>query len=212
MPHFLSLSLDITCGVSWMLAYIFIIIRGIREKTYGMPFLALAFNICWEVLFATVFNNGMFIYEVVTRICVVFDLIILFTYFKYGIREWPTRLNKNLFYPFSILVLVVTFGFIYLWCRAVDPTGTYMAYIQNLMMSLLFINMLNKRNGLKGQSAGIAFTKMTGTLAATLGFVYLRMKFVTFTGALIFLLDMVYLLMVVNQGRLVWPIRVKLKA
>jgi len=212
MPHQLGLTLDIICGVSWMLCYSFIILRGFKDKTYGMPFLALAFNLSWELLFATVLNDGKFIYSVVTRACVVLDVLILFTYFKYGIKEWPRRLSRHLFYPFSIFVLVTTFAFIYLWCKALDPTGTYMAYIQNLMMSLLFINMLNKRGSLAGQSVGIAFTKMVGTLAATLVFLYLRMKFIVFAGGLIFCLDLVYLLMVFNEGRLVWPFRLKLRS
>ena len=212
MPHLLGLTLDIICGVSWMLCYSFIIIRGFRDKTYGMPFLALAFNISWELLFATVLNDGKFIYTVVARACVVLDLVILFTYFKYGIKEWPRRLSPKFFYPFSIAVLGLTLAFIYLWCKTIDPSGTYMAYIQNLMMSLLFINMLNNRSSLAGQSVGIAFTKMIGTLAATLVYLYLRMKFIVFAGGLIFCLDMIYLLMVFNEGRLVWPFRLKLRS
>ena len=212
MPQILSLTLDIICGICWLLAYIFIIIRGFRDKTYGMPFLALAFNISWELIFSTVLNDGAFIYSVVTRACVVFDVVILFTYFKYGIKEWPKRLSPALFYPFSIFVLVATFVFVYLWCKTIDINGVYIAFVQNLMMSLLFINMLNNRRSLAGQSFGIALTKMIGTLAATLTFFFLHIKFIVFIGGLIFLTDMVYLLMVVNEGRLVWPFRLKLRS
>jgi len=213
MSELVIRALTVLCGAAWTLAYILIIIRSFRDKTYGMPFLALAFNFTWEVLFSTVLYDHNPVHLVMNGTWAVMDVPILVAYFMYGKKEWPSRLNPQLFYPFSILVLVGVAGFIYFLCRELhDVTGTYMAYIQNLMMSLLFINMLNNRGNLSGQSAGIAIAKMIGTLSPTLMFIFWRVKFCVFAGSLIFFFDMVYLLMVLNAGRLVWPFRLKLRS
>ena len=213
MTESLILTLTAVCGISWTLAYVFIIIQSFRDKTYGMPFVALAFNISWEILFSTVLSDGGLVHVVMNGTWAILDVFILVAYFKYGKKEWPQGLNSKLFYPFSIFVLLVTFGFIYFLCQEMhDDYGTHMAFIQNLMMSLLFINMLNRRGDLSGQSPAIAVTKMIGTLAPTLLFVHWRAKFIVFAGSLIFFFDLIYLLMVLNKGRLVWSFRLKLRS
>jgi hypothetical protein len=214
MREYLNLALTVTCGACWTLAYIFIIIRSFRDKTYGMPFWALSFNICWEFIFSTLLSDhGQPTQLLFNRIWVILDVFILFAYFKYGIREWPKKLSVIFFYPYSIMVLVISFGFIYFLSRELhDTSGRYIAYIQNLMMSMLFINMLNNRQGLAGQSLGIALLKMIGTLSATILFIFYRSKFVVFAGSLCFFFDLIYFVMVLNHGRLVWPFPLKLRS
>jgi hypothetical protein len=124
MREYLNLALTVTCGACWTLAYIFIIIRSFRDKTYGMPFWALSFNICWEFIFSTLLSDhGQPTQLLFNRIWVILDVFILFAYFKYGIREWPKKLSVIFFYPYSIMVLVISFGFIYaLHQHAQQPT------------------------------------------------------------------------------------------
>jgi hypothetical protein len=213
MTELLNQILYAVCGAAWTVAYIFIIIRGFKDKTYGMPFVALAFNLSWEILFSTIFRDGNWVHEVVNSVWAVLDVFILYTYFRYGKRDWPRRLSTGYFYPYSIFVLVVVFALIYFATRELhDRTGTYMAYLQNLMMSFLFINMLNQRGNLSGQSTGIALAKMLGTLTSTILFYIWRVKFIVFIGGLIFTFDFIYLLLVLNEGRLVWPFRLKLRS
>jgi hypothetical protein len=213
MTDMLNMTFTVVIGASWTLAYIFIILQSFQEKTYGMPFLALSFNLCWEILFSTILWDGSFVHLVIYGTWALLDIFILVAYFKYGIREWPRKLSPNFFYPYSIFVIVVTFGFMYFLCKDLHDTGgNYMGYIQNLMMSLLFINMLNNRGNLRGQSVPIAVFKMIGTGAATLFFFMIRVKLLIFMGTLIFFFDLVYFVMVLNHGRLVWPIRLKLRA
>jgi len=213
MTDLLNMVFTIVIGASWTLAYILIIIRSFRGKTYGVPFLALSFNLCWGILFSTILWDGKFAHLVTYGTWALLNVIILIAYLKYGIEEWPRRLSPQLFYPFSIFVLLATFGFIYFLSSELhDVGGNYMAYIQNLMMSLLFINMLNNRGNLRGQSVPIAVLKMIGTGAATLFFFMIRVKSLTMAGSLIFCFDLIYLIMVLNHGRLMWPIRLKLRA
>jgi hypothetical protein len=39
-----------------------------------------------------------------------------------------------------------------------------------------------------------------------------RVKFIVFTGGLCLTFDIIYLLLVLNEGRLVWPFRLKLRS
>jgi hypothetical protein len=48
--------------------------------------------------------------------------------------------------------------------------GTYAAFGQNLMMSVLFIVMLYRRRSLRGQSMSIALCKLLGTALASMAF------------------------------------------
>ena len=43
------------CFVFWLAAYVLIIRRGLKDRTFGMPIAALCGNIAWEVLFSHVF-------------------------------------------------------------------------------------------------------------------------------------------------------------
>jgi len=70
----------------------------------------------------------------------------------------------------------------------------YAAFIQNLMMSVLFIHMLVNRKSREGQSVGIAFFKMIGTLAPTIIF-GVKSPFVLFLGSSCFVFDLIYLIL-----------------
>ena len=71
---------------------------------------------------------------------------------------------------------------------------TYTAFLMNIVISALFILMLKKRKSIAGQSTGIAFFKLAGSLCAT---IYLFNDFGWFlqvTGVVAFVLDVIYLL------------------
>ena len=206
-------TLTVVTAVSWTLTYILIIIRSFRDKAYGMPFIALSFNICWELLFSTVLRDGVWLHEATNIAWAGLDVVILVAYLRYGQAESPFPQSRPLFYLYSFFVLLTTTGFIYFLCREIHYTyGILIAHIQNLMMSVLFIHMLLRRGSTAGQSPGIAVSKMIGTLSITALYAYWHMKFLSFTGLLIFFFDMVYWLMLAGNGRLVWPIRLKLRS
>ena len=47
------------CGGFWMISYSIAIYKGIKEKSYAMPFFSLCLNISWEMLyFKKVINGG----------------------------------------------------------------------------------------------------------------------------------------------------------
>ena len=192
----LNTILTLIGGVSWSIVYILVIFRSFRDKTYGMPFWALAFNIAWEFIFSFVLvpaTPGL--QGTINQVWFALDVVLVLTYVLYGRKEWPPRISKKLFYPYSILVLLVGYLFVYLLSVELDHSqGMYAAFIQNLMMSVLFINMLNNRKSREGQSIGIAFFKMIGTLAPTIIF-GMKSPFVLFLGSSCFVFDLIYLIM-----------------
>jgi hypothetical protein len=205
----LNTILTLTGGVCWTIVYILIIIRSFRDKTYGMPFWALAFNIGWEFIFSFILiGNHFSLQRIINIVWFAFDAAILVSYFLYGLKEWPEQISKKLFYPYAALGLIIGYLFVYLISVEVDQSqGIYAAFIQNLMMSLLFINMLNYRKSTAGQSPAIAVFKMIGTLAPTIIF-GAKSAFVLFLGSSCLVVDIIYLILLL-QYPLLTPLREK---
>ncbi len=200
----LNTILTLIGGISWTLVYILIIFHSFRDKTYGMPFWALAFNLSWEFIFSFVLptHDPQFqIQAVINKIWLAFDVFVLAAYFPYGRKEWPQRLSGKLFLPYSLLVIAVSFLFVYLLSVELDQSqGKYAAFIQSLMMSVLFIAMLHRRNSKAGQSAYIAFLKMIGTLAFTI--IYgAPSRFILFLGCACFVFDAIYFVLLLTVYR-----------
>jgi len=185
-------------GLSWTIVYLLIIVRSYRDKTYGMPYWALAFNFSWEFIFSFVLSidsPDLQLQLAINRVWLVFDVFIFIAYFLYGKKDWPAHLPRPLFYPYSLLVLAIGFFFVYLVSVELDHSqGMYAAFMQNLMMSWLFIAMLARRKSTAGQSIGVASFKLVGTLAPTLIYGQ-KSTFVLFLGISCFIADLIYLVL-----------------
>ena len=154
-----------------MISYSIAIYKGIKDKSYAMPFFALCLNISWEILyFKKVLNggDGGLLWTVMDSIWLILDSGILITYFLYGKKYYPDKL-KNYFWVFSIFQLIIAmlimneFYINYPFHAKINA-----GFFINIVMSMLFIDMLIKRNGKEGQSIILAITKFIGTLVATI--------------------------------------------
>jgi len=154
-------------GVFWILTYIFIISKGFKDKTYGMPLIALCANISWEFIFSFIFPHmppQLFI----NYLWFGLDSIIVIQFLKYGKKEFLYLSSKRLYSIFLVL-LGAEFSIILVNGITIgEYKGVYSAFGQNLVMSILFIIMLFKRNSLRGQSIYIAIFKMLGTALTSL--------------------------------------------
>src|SRR5687768_11232529 len=203
MGKTLTDALTLVSGLCWTVVYILIIVRSYRDKTYGMPYWALAFNFSWELIFSFLLHTNLPDHQlqiIINRVWLAFDVFILVAYFRHGKKEWPSTVPRSLFIPFSVLVMIIGFFFVYLISVELDHSkGKYAAFIQNLMMSWLFIAMLIRRRNTSGQSIGIAFFKLIGTLAPTL--IYgLKSNFILFLGMSCFIADLIYLLLLIGMS------------
>ena len=186
--------LTVISGVCWTIVYIQGIRIGFRDKSYAIPFYALALNFAWELLY-TFYGfriNGLNVQNVFSAVWLTFDVGILYTYFKFGRKYFPSldivaqtsvcdstgahrlksvpQKSKSAFIAWSVLALITALLIQYGIRRefGVAKGAGYSAFLQNLLMSILFITMLVRRGGREGQSLMIAINKWIGTLAPTI--------------------------------------------
>ncbi len=174
MPSEIATVLTLISGISWTLVYIELIRRGFKDKSYGMPLFALTFNLSWEFLFSLAFRDKDLVttQTYINFIWGCFDLVIAYTYFKYGREDFSQHADPKWFVPWGLAAFAIGFGVIYF--SAVEFGSNwgpiYTAFAQNLMMSVLFIGMLTKRKDVRGQSIYAALLKWLGTAAPTILF------------------------------------------
>lgn len=185
-------------GFFWTITYIQIIFHGFRDRTCGMPFAALCANFTWEFLFAFVFPFEQ-LQLAADLLWFVLDFIILCQlvyYSKSLYKSW--NFKYLLLFPSLVLAFLLNFG---VTVEFHDFEGKYTGFGINLMMSLLFIRMLIMQ-GSRGQSISIAYTKMIGTLCASILFfsLYPASKLLPLLYVLIFILDVIYIVMIHYQS------------
>lgn len=193
--------LTLISGIGWCIVYEECIRLAVTQKTYAMPFWALAMNITWEGIYSfTDLKFDMGVQAIVNLLWFFLDIVILMTYFKYGKKEWDKDKESWTFYAWSILGIVAMFlvqmAFYVEFGTAGHLSAQYSAFIQNLIMSLAFINMLHKRNSTEGQSLLLAVAKWIGTLAPTITMGIMATNYVVLAcGLLCTVYDVMYIIL-----------------
>ena len=175
----MELFLTVLSGIGWIIVYEECIRLGFKQKTYAMPFFALGLNFAWELIYTLsdiLFEAhgplaGMTLLQTIANAAwVCMDVLILTTYFLYGKKEWPNTVSRKWFWPWSVLGVVCCFALQLVFIKEFGfvMAAQYSAFLQNLLMSVLFIALYVKRGGMKGQSILLAVAKWIGTLAPTL--------------------------------------------
>lgn len=205
--------LTLLSGIGWMIVYEECIRLGIKRKTYAMPFWALTLNITWEIIYSysDIFLEahgpltGINVAQSVVNVFWVFlDCVILYTYFKYGKKEWPEQISGKLFVPWSLLVILCSallqlvfikeFGFVL--------AAKYSAFLQNLLMSVLFIHLFISRKNMEGQSLLLAIAKWIGTLAPTILMGVIEFNIVVLTAGLFCsVFDIIYIILLIKERK-----------
>lgn len=201
--------LAVISGLCWTLVYIEGIRLGIKQRSYAIPFYALALNLAWELLHTYLgLRTAIDLQTVINGIWFLFDVGILYTYLSNGRTYFPAKLARW-FVPWTILGLVTAFCVEYAFVRQFGRSagGAYAAFLQNLLMSLLFIDMLVRRGSTEGQSLTIAVSKWLGTLAPTIAFGMIGATssgpntFIIVVGLLCSVFDLIYIWMLSRYGR-----------
>lgn len=158
----MEMLLTLLSGIGWILVYEECIRIGITKKTYAMPLFALGLNFAWEFIYSVadiVYEahgplEGMNLVQVVVNVfwCCL-DVVILYTYFANGKKEWQDSMKKY-FVPWTLLVLICCFALQITFIAEFGFTmaAQYSAFLQNLVMSVLFIHLFVQRKGDEGQS------------------------------------------------------------
>ena len=182
----IKILLTIISGLCWTIVYIDGIRVGWRDRSYAIPFYALALNFAWELLYTILGfrTQGATVQNVINAIWFTFDVGILYTYFRFGWKDFAGRIfdpsayadgtdtdpGGTRFIAWSVLGLITAFAVQYAFRRefGIGKAAGYSAFTQNLLMSVLFIAMLARRGSRAGQSLTIAVNKWIGTLAPTI--------------------------------------------
>ena len=149
----------------WTVAYILFIRRGIKDKIHTVPMLAICLNLSWEIMAVSVLPNPVIAWTVLEWSWVVIDVGLLLLLWKYGRENIPAPEIQNHFHAIVVGLLVLCFlaqvSFVFMFG---DLLGFIVAFLINLIMSILFIQMyFDRREDLRGLSYGGAWLKMLGT-------------------------------------------------
>jgi hypothetical protein len=203
----MELFLTVLSGVAWTTVYIVAIRIGFKQQTYAIPIAALSLNIAWEWIYSIHdLANAPGPQAYINLAWAVADVVILYTFFRYGRAELPTFVTRPVFIAWGIamlsasvtiqLLFIGEFGLINM--RAAQ----YSAFLQNLLMSGLFLAMFVARRGARGQSLTIGFAKWIGTLAPTLVFgVIGHSRFILGIGILCSVFDLAYIALLLSALR-----------
>jgi hypothetical protein len=167
----MDLFLTAVSGLAWTIVYIDSIRTGFRQKTYAMPIAALGLNFAWESTYAVHdLATAVSVQGVVNLVWGLADLAIVYTFLAFGRAEFPRFVTRPMFAVWGVLVFGASYAVQWLFMAqfGVNDAARYSAFLQNLLMSGLFIAMLVARRGLRGQSPTIAIAKWIGTLAPTI--------------------------------------------
>src|SRR4029450_7472150 len=104
------LALTLLSGAAWTVVYVVAIRIGFQQKTYAIPAAALALNIAWESIYAT---HGLVadlsVQTFVNVAWAVADLLIIYTFLRFGRRELPGFVSRPIFILWSILLLATAY-------------------------------------------------------------------------------------------------------
>jgi hypothetical protein len=142
-----------------------------REKTYGVPFACISFNVVWEFLwsFNLVDQDLFWFFEWGNRFWLVIDILLFYQLLKYGRKEMQAYplIQKHFLKVVAFAAVLNTIGLVGFTTYFGDFTGSASSMSMNLVMSILFIFFLFARwDDLRGISYPAAWLKMIGTGAA----------------------------------------------
>lgn len=203
---------EIGCAL-WVVAYGLIIVRCFRDRSYGLPLVAICLNFSWEFLASWVWQNPVPLWHAFDRAWFFVDLVIVYQLLRYGRDLQRVPEVKRHFYPIVAVTMVAgTLGLHTFYLQYRDILGLVDAFIINLIMNVAFFPffLARRRQGGRGLSVGAAWCKMLGTLGTSIECHYVigmgepwlpSLSFLTFLCVSIFATDVLYLYLVTKDAR-----------
>ena len=193
----MELFLTVISGLAWTIVYIEAIRLGFKHKTYAMPVAALGLNIAWETIYGIHgLTETIDAQAIINLLWAAADLVIVYTFFRFGRAELPKFVTRPLFIAWGLVIFGTSYAVQVLFIAEFGwmDGARYSAFLQNLLMSGLFIAMLVARRGARGQSMVIAVAKWIGTLAPTILIGVLgNLPFIVGIGVLCSVFDLIYI-------------------
>jgi hypothetical protein len=90
--------LTVISGLCWIIVYIEAIQLGFKDRSYAIPFFALALNLAWELLHTVLgLQSGAGLQTLFNAVWFICDIVILWTYLRFGRKYFPSNLPQSLF-------------------------------------------------------------------------------------------------------------------
>jgi hypothetical protein len=195
----------------WMVAYILAIVQGFRQKTYGIPMIAISLNFTWEVLAAFSWQEPVVIWRIGDILWMMIDGVIVYQLFRFGRARQTVPEVQNGYYPILIaLFLIAIVGQYTFTMYFRDNLGFEDAYVISIVMGGLFINLFFSRRDAGNLAYGVAWTKMLGTALTSLALYFILPRFypdertygfMYFAYVLCFVLDSTYIVLIARARR-----------
>jgi hypothetical protein len=157
--------LDLTGCSLWAATYLLVIRRGSLDRASGVPLLAVASNVAWELIY-TVARRTPALPVFVVPAWFLVDAAILHQYLRYGDarRRRPAEATATRFYARVAAAVAVAFALEYaVILDLADRDGICSGFAVNVVCSLAFVAMIERRRDARGQSMYIALAKLVGT-------------------------------------------------
>lgn len=197
--------LTVLSGAAWTVVYLEAIRVGLRDRTYAVPAAALALNLAWEAVYAVhALASGGGVQGWIILVWLAADTVVLGTYLRFGRAELPAFVTPALFAGWNAALFATAFVVQGLFVAEFGwgQAARYTAFLQNLLMSVLFLALLAARGSGRGQSLTIAWAKWIGTLAPTVVFGhYEGSAFVLGLGVLCSVFDLAYIVLLTRVRR-----------
>lgn len=184
------------CGLFWLLVYIQIIYNGINYELYEIPAISSGMNLAWETILIFIlpypYSICFYLALIIWWICNIFVCSI-------EVLVYPYRYQKIIFF-LSFIGSIFWIYFITIFYS--DYEGIYSAYIDNFIMSILYIIYSSKKNNTISLSIGLC--KLLGTLFASIALYISRPLFynnniLILSAILIFIFDAIYIYLISNN-------------
>ena len=161
-PDFGALLIVAGAVVFWVVAYLLIIRRGVKDQSYGLPLSVLCVNIPWEVFYGFCVDTSA-LAKAAAIIYLVPDLGVLWICLKHGPEDFDSPLIKQHFRTIAAGGMAV--GTFAIWGFHVgfnDHFGATTATFTTLISVIMILAMLFRRNSVRGQSFYIGLFILLG--------------------------------------------------
>jgi uncharacterized membrane protein len=156
-------------GIFWLATYLGIIWSGFKDRSYGMPLVALSMNVSWECIFPFVYPPMPALGKYRVRAWFLLDIPIAMQCLPYSRNEFKQRLANEYAHIVFTVTMGICFALVLGFIREFkDFSGVYSSFSANVFMSICFVFMLINRDDLRAQSIYIAVFKSLGTFFAFL--------------------------------------------
>ncbi len=161
-PTPVDLAICLASSLFWTLAYILIIRRSHRDRSFGIPAAVLCCNVAWEGLVAFNPRVPSPLHEVAVA-WFLLDLVIWYQCFRNGPEDYAEPLVRRWFRPWLVAGLLG--GLAIQWAFITgygDYYGRASGTINGLILAIQFPAMLLRRQSVRGQSFYIMLCILLG--------------------------------------------------